>query len=257
MFFFGNPTVDADSSADTLKQTNRTTCDGRTLNRSAYWVPAIYDAHGERLKYEDPLIYYKTGYHVPSHTIQIPPDGLQMIAGNAKSTSPQDKQIVKFRCSNWTSERTWFDDGDPLDHISYLPECKTNNLLEIRIVFPQCWNGKEVTASDHKSHMAYPFEAKPPLAGTGACPKSHPVAIPEISYNFAIYVTKETGPSSMWRFSSDLKGVIGGFSAHADWINGWDRATMNKIVNNCLKPARDCEVGLLVDGTKLRPVVVN
>ncbi len=254
--FFGNTTVDAFTTAESLLEATETTCDGGTLNRSAYWVPALYDAHGERIEYVEPLFYYKTGYHVPAETIQAPPEGLRMIAGDASATVPQSASIVKFRCESWTSGQEWFDPGDPLDHVPYLPDCEVGDLLEMRIVFPQCWDGENLDAPDHQSHMAYPSEATPPVAGTGACPETHPIAIPEISYNFAFYVTEDRGLPSSWRFSSDLHhGVSGGVSVHADWINGWDPEIMETIVTRCLQPARECLVGLLGDGTRLEPVL--
>lgn len=254
--FFGNPGVDAQTTVADLNDANRTTCDGGTLNRSAYWVPALYDARGERIEYVDPLFYYKTGYHVPAASIQPPPEGLRMIAGNAHATAPQGTHVVKFRCASWQSQQEWFDPGDPLDHVDVLPDCAPDDLLEVRVVFPQCWDGRNLSAPDNQIHMAYPSRAKPPVAGTGACPASHPVAIPEISYNFAIYVTAETGPPSTWRFSSDRPDATApGVSLHADWMNGWDPGIMALIVANCLRPARDCGVGLLGDGTRLRPVV--
>ncbi len=93
------------------------------------------------------------------------------------------------------------------------------------------------------------------MTGTGTCPETHPVAIPEISYNFGIRVTDETGPPSTWRFATDPDTADrGGYTLHGDWMNGWDKNTMNKVVNNCLRPANECMVGLLADGTQLRPV---
>jgi len=106
--------------------------------------------------------------------------------------------------------------------------------------------------------MAYPREAEPPVAGTGTCPAPHPVAIPEISHKFAIYVTEETGSPAGWRFSSDLPDVAApGASRQEDWMNGRDARIMDAIVENCLRPGRDCGVGLLGNGTRLRPVVRN
>lgn len=256
--FFGNPTVDAFTNTDSLLAANETTCDGNTLNRSAYWVPALYDQNGERIQYIEPLFYYKTGYHLPAESIQPPPEGLRMIAGNAHAMHPQSSTVIKFRCGEWESDIEWFDPGDPLDHVPYLPECEIDDILEIRIVFPQCWDGENLDSPDHKSHMAYPSSAIPPIAGTGSCPESHPVAIPEISYNFAIYVTEDRGQPSSWRFSSDIHhGVAGGVSLHADWMNGWDRDVMETIITNCLRPARECLVGLLGNGTQLSPVVTD
>ncbi|MEL6782148.1 MAG: DUF1996 domain-containing protein [Pseudomonadota bacterium] len=254
--FFGNPIVDAHTTIADLSGATRTTCDGNAVNRSAYWVPALYDGRGARIAYVDPLFYYKTGYHVPAASIEPPPEGLRMIAGNAHATAPQGTHVVKFRCASWHTDRQWFDTGDPLDHVDALPDCALDDLLEVRVVFPQCWDGRNLSAPDNQSHMAYPRQAEPPVAGTGACPASHPVAIPEISYNFAIYVTAETGLPSTWRFSSDQPDVMApGVSLHADWMNGWDPAIMEAIVENCLRPARECGVGLLGDGTRLLPVV--
>ena len=45
---------------------------------------------------------------------------LKIIAGNALSNYPQNEDIVKFRCASWKSSATWFDKGDPLDHINFI-----------------------------------------------------------------------------------------------------------------------------------------
>lgn len=250
--FFGNPTVTAATTQASLQTATATTCDGGTLNRSGYWVPALYDQNDERIEYVEPLFYYKTGYHVPATSIQPLPAGLNMIAGDPHAKTEQSTSVIKFRCGSWQSDQVWFDQGDPLDHVAYLPYCEVDDILEIRIVFPQCWDGKNLYMQD-QSHMAYPSRATPPITGTGRCPDSHPVALPEISYNFSIYVSENTGPPNLWRFSCET--VAGGLCAHADWMNGWDTGTMDKIVNNCLRPAKECMVSLLGDGTRLKTVL--
>ncbi|MEL6922201.1 MAG: DUF1996 domain-containing protein [Pseudomonadota bacterium] len=256
--FFGNTGTDAATTVKSLMEAGEATCDGGVLNRSAYWVPALYDAHGERIKYDEPLFYYKSGYHVPASSIKAPPEGLTMIAGHAHAVSPQGTHVVRFRCSSWRSDRVWFEPGDPLDHVDYLPDCPTDDLLEMRVVFPQCWDGVNLSSPDNRRHMAYPIEATPPNTGTGRCPPSHPVALPEITYHFEVYVTRETGPSSAWRFSSDRPEVSRpGVSFHGDWMNGWKPQIMNLIVENCIRPARECGVGLLGNGKRLRPVVTQ
>ncbi|MDR9391391.1 MAG: DUF1996 domain-containing protein [Trueperaceae bacterium] len=252
--FLGNPDVDAFTTADTLLDAAETRCDGGTANRSGYWVPALYDADGDRMPYVEPLIYYKTGYHLDPATLVPPPAGLRMIAGNAMATAPQDTAVTKFRCSNWSTDAPQFDPGDPLDHVPTLPDCEVGDILEIRLVFPQCWDGEHLTSDDLQSHMAYPSEATAPVPGTGSCPASHPVAIPEISYNFEMFVTDETGPSSEWRFVTDPPGAAGGTTFHGDWMNGWNETVMTTLVERCLNDARDCDTGLLGDGTRLEPV---
>ena len=256
--FFGNTTVDSTTNFKSLKKALATKCDGNVLNRSGYWVPALYGNSGQRMKFVDPLFYYKTGYHVPAASIVPPPVGLAIVAGNMHAQKPQNPNIIKFRCESWTSDETWFDPGDPLDHVSLLPDCDMGDILEIRIVFPQCWDGKNLGSGGYQNHMAYPSRATLPRVGTGRSPKSHPIAIPEISYNFAIYVTEETGPSKDWRFSSDPeRRGLGGLTLHADWMNGWDQDVMETIVKQCLRPAKECMVGLLGNGTRLKPVELD
>lgn len=256
--FFGNRSVDAYTTMDRLKDGRATTCDGIALNQSGYWVPSLYDAYGVRIRYVDPLFYYKTGYHVPATSIRAAPAGLRMIAGNAKARQPQGLHLAKFRCESWDPRGQYFSPGDPLDHVNTIPRCDVGDLLEIRIVFPQCWDGKNLSSRDHQSHMAYPRPAKMPHVGTGSCPRSHPVAIPEISYNFAIYVAEDMGPSDQWRFSSDMGAdTPGGASVHGDWMNGWDDRVMAAIVKNCLNRAQECMVGLLGNGQRLRPIPLD
>ncbi len=253
--FFGNPDVEATTTVASLAEADTTTCDGVTLNRSGYWVPALLGADGERIRFIDPLFYYKTGYHVPADTVRPPPAGLTIIAGDAMADAPQDVEVAKFRCLSWEAPEPQFSTGDPLDHVPVIPDCEQGDIVEMRLVFPQCWDGERLTAHDHASHMAYPTSATAPDVGTGSCPPSHPVAIPEISYNFGVRVTEETGPSTAWRFVTDPPDAEhGGISFHGDWMNGWDADVMDTIVRNCLNEARECMVGLLGDGTQLRPV---
>jgi hypothetical protein len=40
-------------------------------------------------------------------------------------------------------------------------------------------------------------------------------------------------------------------------MNGWDEDVMDTIVERCLHEARECMVGLLGDGTMLRPVPLD
>jgi hypothetical protein len=256
--FFGNPNTDAFTTSESLLSAETTTCDGVSVNKSAYWVPALYGESGKRITYVDPLFYYKTGYHLPADSITPPPRGLQIIAGLPMAQEPQDIQVAKFRCNRWEAQEPQFSIGDPLDHVPYIPECEQGDIVEMRLVFPQCWDGQNLTSPDHRSHMAYPSEAQAPVTGTGECPESHPVAIPEISYNFGIEVTEDTGPSSTWRFATDPPDAPqGGYSLHGDWMNGWDEETIADVVTNCLNPGLECMVGLLGNGEQLRPVPLD
>jgi hypothetical protein len=106
------------------------------------------------------------------------------------------------------------------------------------VEFPQCWDGKNLDSADHVSHMSYPV--------IGKCPSTHPVAIPAITFNVLYPARDVTG----WRLASDMYStdLPGGYSAHADWFEGWDPAIVDTFVKNCTSRAVDCHSHLLGDG---------
>lgn len=51
--------------------------------------------------------------------------------------------------------------------------------IRATVIFPSCWDGKNLDSPDHKSHVTYqPGSA---LAGD-KCPSTHPVRIPQVMY---------------------------------------------------------------------------
>jgi hypothetical protein len=59
--------------------------------------------------------------------------------------------------------------------------------------------------------------------------------------------------AAFWRLTSDMyaSSIRAGYSGHADWMNGWDTATMKSLVTHCLNAAKDCGVGLIGNGQAL------
>jgi hypothetical protein len=227
--YFGNSAANASSTAESLRTSGNSTCRGGIANRSAYWVPAVIDTNGAPIKPHSAEVYYKTGYEgiAPSQVTTFP-QGLRMIAGDAKSAAA-GQQRAYWGCEEY------------IGHPSAVPTCQPNEFVIMTVQFPQCWNGKDLDSSDHKSHMAYPKN--------GACPSTHPVAIPEISFNI-YYGVPAGSSSSKWRLSSDMydKSLPGGYSAHGDWFEGWDRAIADAFVKNCDRTSKDCHSHLLGDG---------
>jgi Domain of unknown function (DUF1996) len=237
--FFGNKNTNAFSTPDSVASSGTSTCAGGTANRSSYWVPTLLDKNGQPVVPIDGQFYYKTGYNNGALTpasIKPFPAGLRMIAGNMTSSSPQDSNKLKWICLGTN--------GAPDKNFSYIPslsECN-NSKRQFKqvIVFPQCWNGRDLDSRDHKSHMAYPVN--------GSCPSTHPVGLSEITFNI-FYQMPSTGTTG-WRLSSDMYSTSqrGGYSSHGDWINGWNSTIMNLWVKNCNNAAKDCEMGLLGGG---------
>ena len=236
--FFGNTAINANTTPGTVATTGNSTCEGGTANRTAYWAPAVIDTATNTavVSTDDPhalQVYYKTGYDgVRPETIQNFPTGLRMIAGNARSTTSQER--VSYSCTEGN--------GPQIANSASFPNCAPGQILVMSIGFPQCWDGVNLDSPDHKSHMAY---------GAGwpdkGCPSTHPVPLAQVTQNYRYRVTSNT---ANWRLVSDV-GVAPGISGHADWMNGWDPAVFQRVVDNCYKPSRDCSMNLLGDGWML------
>jgi len=52
--------------------------------------------------------------------------------------------------------------------------------IRASVIFPSCWDGKNLDSPDHTSHMAYSPGGQT-LAGA-TCPASHPVRVPQVMY---------------------------------------------------------------------------
>jgi hypothetical protein len=239
--FFGNTATNARSTAWSIANTGNSTCRGGILNRSAYWVPAVVDVRtGAAVTPSHMLVYYKTGYTgVPPQLVQVPPPGLRMIAGSMLASS---RQSIPYG---------WYCSGVTNPLAEAIPNaCSAGEDLVMVIGFPQCWDGVNLDSADHKSHMAYPIGAASPL-GNG-CPATHPVPLPEITYNVHFPVT-QSGASAHWRLSSDMYGTDkpGGYSAHGDWFNGWQAQALRAFVVNCDNRPADCHAHLLGDGREI------
>ena len=230
--FFGNTGSDAYSTAESLRTSGNSTCRGGIANRSSYWVPAVIDKSGTPIKPKSAQIYYKTGYNgIAPKDVKVFPEGLRVIAGDMKTSEPIQEHAF-WSCEVYNG------------HPKSIPDCPAGQKVIMQIFFPQCWNGVDLDSADHKSHMAYP--------ANGACPGSHPVAIPEISFN--VYYDVPAGTrSSEWRLSSDMydQSKPGGYSAHGDWFEGWKRDVAEAFVKNCNQTQSDCHSHLLGDGREI------
>ena len=84
------------------------------------------------------------------------------------------------------------------------------------IIFPSCWDGKNLDSPDHQSHMY--STTKGGFRENGPCPKSHPVRMPQLAYETMWNTTafKDMWPTDgskpfVWSYS-DHKG----YGTHAD-----------------------------------------
>lgn len=216
--FMGNTSVNAFSDTTRLAEVGNSTCKGGTLNRSAYWAPALLDNNTKMpMIPKNSIFYYKEGYNGLSGVgFDNLPKGLGLIGRN-----------YHWRCSERMSEK--FDS---------IPACSKGEILTLAVHFPQCWDGVNLWL-EGELHTAD--------TENRTCPVSHPVPLPEITINLR-YVVDYEGQSESLMLSSDMHGVAPGSTGHADWVNGWDSATSEAFINNCLNSQDDCHANILGNG---------
>ena len=241
-FFFGNTLTDANTTTESLLGRGGSTCQGQTLNRSAYWIPALFDAAGQPRIPDVANFYYKNQTAEPRSKIVALPRGLRMIAGDPRGNVDDGLLEASWRCRSWP-----YDAAHP-DSVT-LPDCAAGDELTMNITFPECWDGRRLTSID-QSHVAYAVWSG--AAGGDLCPPSHPEVMPQITYQFSWYhPDRSTGG---WHLSSDRHAGANrpeGSTLHGDWWNGWQARTMDVWVQKCLREARDCDTGNLGNRTAL------
>jgi hypothetical protein len=221
--FFGNTLVDAYTTTETLVDSGGGTCNGFELNRSGYWVPALVDGSGNAVVPDAIILYYKSK---DVANVQAMPQGLKMVAGNTGAETFSASHQLHWACGG---------SGGEYNMTNRIPDCG-GDLINATVVFPNCWDGVNLDAADHLSHMAYVAEEQ-------SCPASHPVRLPQISI---LLYFPGTGSVEGWHLSSDRKSGFNtgpGATLHADWWGGWNDQAIQLWTNGCMRAARNCSYG--------------
>jgi Domain of unknown function (DUF1996) len=217
--YTGAVTTDAFSTPKSLLA-GGTTC-AMPGDKSAYWVPAVYE-DGVRLlptaTARNALFYYRRKGAPAGTTVQPFPEGLKIIAGNSRASSPlENPQLgtdIIFKCGP----------GSSVDLPQPPTQCDSG-VMSMSLRFPNCWDGVNLDSPDHRSHMAYP--------ANGGCPTSHPVILPRLESFFRYEVGR--GPIGTITLSSGPY-----FTAHQDFFNGWTPSTLQTLLSNCINASVDC-----------------
>jgi hypothetical protein len=219
--FVGARSTDEDSTSASLRA-GGTTCTMRG-DRSSYWIPGLY-VNGTHVPptatSRDALLYYRRVAAPRSAQVRSLPDGLRVIVGNAKATTPQDNPALAtgriiFKCGP----------GETTD-LPHPPAHCASGVMVVSHTLPNCWNGVDLDSPDHFSHMAYPINWR--------CPASHPVILPRVEAFFRYPVTS-SGPIGEVSFSSGPY-----YTAHMDFFNAWVPSTLRHFVNTCINALKDC-----------------
>jgi hypothetical protein len=193
--YIGNRSVTAATTPAALVG-GRSTCESE-FDASAYWMPTLFVGQDDITPLTS-IVYY---VNRSRERIVAPPKGLMMIAGNADAKRRQPKGIASWSCGAVGAA--------PRYHT--IPACGEDQMLQLQATFPNCWDGRRLDSADHKQHMKY--------ASAGLCPASHPVALPQLIL-IVLYPPVPLGSQV----------ASGRFGAHADFMNGWDQAELERLV---------------------------
>ncbi len=256
--FFGNTHANAFSTYDSLVNSGSSTCNGQELNRTGYWVPAMFDGQGNVRIPERVVIYYK-GEGKSRGASQVYPEGAAMITHNI-NTMPGDQGgspgKLTFTCTDNFSSPS----GEGGNTMPACDGAKFKNqygaddnprvVLEVNIKFPQCWNGQD---------PANWRNFQPPSGNWygSNCSGEFNQNFPNLEY-FVNYVVDIGENTSDWFISSDVnpeslnRDEAGGSSIHGDWWGGWHKQTNQTWIDNCVNYASNtasgCGFGYLTDG---------
>jgi len=212
--FWGNTSTDAFSTAESLLAAPASSCEGGQNNRSAYWMPALFNDAGEVMLPEAAITYYKSFRNNESfvrQTIQPIPNGLQMIADHDVDNT-----------GRWN-----------LDH--HRAKVRGVDVVRFHIAFPQCIAvdaaGEPVLSHPDNEHVIY---AKASYRTANNCPLSHPYRIPQVIYNVRFALDPDEGWSLSSKHMDDQR-------LHADYIAAWDVESMNRITDCNVRTLFNCQ----------------
>ena len=213
--FFGNRSTDAFSTTESLLAGTGTSC-APAKDLSAYWIPTLYEGD-HAVEPAGMTVYY--GSRLPDPSVTVPfPEGFRMIAGSAKLQAPTPAGSPgQFWCAGEGGEIGRSADGN-------WPVCAPKARLTYQLVFPDCWDGKNLDSPDHKSHVASTYDGK--------CSGAYPVAIPNVSF---VIDYPTSGSAAGFRLASGMASSI-----HGDFFNAWDNAALGHRVKDCIIQKAKC-----------------
>ena len=153
---------------------------------SNYWTASLYFRSPENgtfqrvpqfanvgLQQDGGMTVYYMPYSAQNGKMTAFKPGFRMIAGDPMMKKNTNKPSICHRCLGNGEGFAPCDSKDTAElPLKYCPKG-----IRATVIFPSCWDGKNLDSPDHKSHVAYSNGGG---LGTPKCPSTHPVAIPQV-----------------------------------------------------------------------------
>ncbi len=121
----------------------------------------------------------RRNYSVAGLSVTEPDPGKSLWA-ELGQTSQTDliQRAIGFNCLNYTPSA----DTEGTLYRHYIPpkdflDAQCLDGIRIELMFPSCWNGKDLDSENHQDHVAYPD-----LVMNGACPPGFETKLPGLMY---------------------------------------------------------------------------
>ncbi|KAJ5775374.1 uncharacterized protein N7511_000385 [Penicillium nucicola] len=255
------------STEDSLLESSCTSC-AVTQDKSAYWTPALYFMHTNGsaelveevggmlayyLLYGENVTAFPTDFRMlagdpfqRNFTWPVPDPPKSSWSGAQSSQAALRQKALGFNCLNYqtTAEASLYRHFMP--NKTYLDEHCTDG-VRFELMFPSCWNGKDVDSEDHKSHVAYPS-----LVMDGTCPEGYETRLVSLFYEtiWNTYAFKDVDG-----YFALANGDPTGYGYHGDFIQAWDDGVLQEAVDTCTSESGlvdDCEIFDIQTETKQR-----
>jgi hypothetical protein len=202
---------------------------GTSGDTGSYWAPVVY-ANGKQVTpTTNAELYYRAKPTYGTNFQPIPQDA-RLIVGSHYATSLATNPGIA------QGHLYWACDGNTATHYT-TPPTSCRSFVE-NIVFPSCYSGGPM---NHVGPLGTDNE-RFAYAVNGACPAGFPIKIPQLSEKF-----KYTMPATGMRIqlSADpgmmgMGGLMPTYTAHADFWNTWQPASMRYLVTRCINAGISC-----------------